>query len=91
MFKNIFIIIIIKMNHTKLIEKAIVISIISVLIGFLLKYIFETLFRKENMFITLFITSFSVYLLWNLFRIESLFEKKNINNSEFIHPAAYKK
>jgi len=79
------------MNYSKLMEKAFVISIISTLIGVLLKYLFETLFKKDYTIITLFITSFSVYLFWNIFEIESKFEKKNINNSEFIHPAAYKK
>ena len=79
------------MNHSKLIEKGFVIGIISTVIGVLLKYLSETLFRKDYIIITIFITSFSVYLFWNIFEIESMFEKKNINNSEFIHPAAYKK
>jgi hypothetical protein len=72
-------------------EKAFVISIISTALGVLLKYLFETLFKKDYTIITLFITSFSVYLFWNIFDIELKFEKKNINDSEFIHPAAYKK
>lgn len=78
------------MNHSKLIEKAFIIGIISTVIGVLLKYLSETLFRKDYIIITIFTTSFSVYLFWNIFEIESMFEKKN-NNSEFIHPAAYKK
>ena len=79
------------MNYSKLIEKAFVIGIISTVIGVLLKYLSETLFRKDYIIITLFITSFSVYLFWNIFKMESLFEKKYTNDSEFIHPAAYKK
>jgi len=79
------------MNYSKLMEKAFVISIISTALGVLLKYLFETLFKKDYTIITLFITSFSVYLFWNIFDIELKFEKKNINDSEFIHPAAYKK
>ena len=79
------------MNYINLIEKAFVISVISVILGILLKYIFENLIGKEYILVTLFVTSFTVYLLWNIFKMELLFEKKNINNSEVIHPAAYKK
>lgn len=80
------------MNYDKIVEKAFYISILTVIFGLVLKYFTESLFGKEYIFaITFFIATFVIYIFWNFFKIDSMFEKKLENNSEYIHPASYKK
>ena len=77
------------MNYLKIIEKAFYVGIISIIIGMIIKYFMKHVIKTEFIFITLFLTSFTVYIIWNVFKLDSIFDKK-LNNEEFIHPASYK-
>jgi hypothetical protein len=77
------------MNYLEIIKKAFYVGIISVIIGIFIKYFMKYVIKINFNFITLFLTSFFVYIIWNILKMESFFDKK-LNNEEHIHPASYK-
>ena len=77
------------MNYLEIIKKGFCVGIFAIIVGLAIKYFMKNIIKLDFIFITLFLTSFFVYIIWNIFKLDLLFEKK-LNNEEFIHPAAYK-